>query len=83
MAEAKRVYGEMAIYEAALERLVRALYVRAILEKELNTVGSPSVNVDQLTPGNPIKFTVIAPTEPTVTKMPDLSACKVSKKKIR
>ncbi|MEK7691706.1 MAG: trigger factor family protein, partial [Bdellovibrionota bacterium] len=25
MAEAKRVYGEMAIYEAALERLVRAL----------------------------------------------------------
>jgi trigger factor len=80
MAEAKRVYGEMAIYEAALERLVRALYVRAILEKELNTVGSPSVNVDQLTPGNPIKFTVIAPTEPTVTKMPDLSACKVSKK---
>lgn len=80
MSEAKRVYGEMAIYEAALERLVRAFYVRAIFEKELNTVGSPSVNIDQLTPGSPIKFTVIAPTEPTVTKMPDLAACKVEKK---
>lgn len=80
LAEAKRVYGEMAIYEAALERIVRALYVQAILEKELNTVGSPSVSVEKLTPGNPIKFTVIAPTEPIVTKMPDLAVCKVEKK---
>jgi trigger factor len=80
MSEAKRVYGEMAIYEAALERIVRAFYVRAVIDKELNTVGSPSVNVDQLVPGSPIKFTVIAPTEPTVTKMPDLSACKIEKK---
>lgn len=80
MTEAKRVYGEMAIYEAALERLVRAFYVRTVMEKELSPVGSPSVNIDQLTPGNPIKFTVIAPTEPTVTKMPDLAACNVTKK---
>lgn len=80
MAEAKRAYGEMAIYEAALERIVRAFYVRTILEKELNTVGSPAVNVDQLVPGSPIKFTITAPTEPTVTKMPDITLCQVSKK---
>jgi len=76
-AEGKRVYGEMPILEAAFERIVRAFYVRTILEEKLDVVASPAVNVDQLTPGQPIKFTVTAPTEPRVTKMPDLSKCVV------
>ncbi len=80
MADAKRAYGEMAIYEAALERIVRALYVRALIDKEINAVASPSVNIDSLAPGNPIKFTIVAPVEPTVTKMPELKDCQIPKK---
>ncbi len=78
--DVKRVHGEMRILEAALERLVRALYVKTILAQNIDTIGSPAINVDQLTPGQDIKFTVIAPVEPTVTTMPDLSACHISKK---
>lgn len=81
--EGVRVYGEMVVMEQALERIVRAFYVKAILEKELNTVGSPSVNIDQLVAGQPIKFTVVAPIEPVVTKMPDLKACKVTRKETK
>lgn len=78
--EVKAAFGEMAIYETALERIVRAFYVKTVMSEGLNTVGSPSVNVDQLTPGQDIKFTVIAPVEPKVESMADFSKCKVEKK---
>lgn len=78
--EAKHFYGEMRIWEHALERIVRALYVRTILTEKINTIGSPTVNVDQLTPGQPIKFHVIAPIEPTVMQFPDFAACKITRK---
>ncbi|HEU0051308.1 MAG TPA: trigger factor [Patescibacteria group bacterium] len=81
--DVKRAYGEMQIWETALERIVRAFYVRTILEKQIDTVGSPEVSVDQLTPGQPIKFTVIAPVSPRVTQFADLSACKVKTKDIK
>ncbi len=80
--DAKRAYGEMKIWETALERIVRAHYVKTVLGEKLETVGSPSVNVDQLTPGQDIRFTTISPTAPEVTKFPDFTACKVETKKM-
>jgi trigger factor len=79
--EIRRAYGEMTVWEAALERIVRAFYVRTILEKEIDTVGSPAISVGQLTPGQPIKFTVTAPVEPKVTKFPDFENCQVDLKR--
>lgn len=76
--DAKRAMGEMKIYETALERIVRACYVKTILSENIDTVGSPSVSVDQLVPDQTIKFTVIAPIEPKVTTFPDLEHCRVA-----
>lgn len=77
--DVKRVYGEMKILETALERIVRAFYAKAILDESLDVVGSPNISVDQLTPGQAIKFTVTAPLEPKVVTMPDLSMCQITK----
>lgn len=76
--EAKRLLGEMKILEAALERIIRAFYVQAVLHEGLDVVGSPAISVEQLVPGQPIKFTVTAPIEPKVQTLPDLKACQVA-----
>ena len=81
--DAKRAYGEMRIWESALERLVRAFYVRTILNEGIDTVGSPEVAIDQLTPGQPVKFNIIAPVEPKVKEFPDLKKCEVSVKETK
>lgn len=76
----KRAYGEMKVLETALERIVRAFYAKAILNESLDVVGSPSISVEQLAPGQAIKFTVTAPIEPKVVSFPDFKACQVEEK---
>lgn len=78
--DVKRIHGEMAILEAALERIVRAVYVKAVLAEKLETVGSPAISVEKLVPGEAIQFTTTTALVPEVTKMPDLNACKVEMK---
>ncbi|MDO8583829.1 MAG: trigger factor, partial [bacterium] len=80
--DVKRAYGEMKIWETALERIVRAFYVRTVLEKEIDTVGSPEIAVEQLVPGQDIKFSATAPVSPRITKLADISACKVKPKDV-
>lgn len=79
-ADIARIHGEMRILETALERIVRSYYVKAVLGEKLETVGSPAVSVDQLTPGQSIKFTTTTPIAPEVTKLPKTQDCAVEKK---
>lgn len=67
--DVKRTFGEMRIWETALERIVRARYVSTILAQQIDTIGSPAINVEQLVPGQDIKFTVTAPVMPTVMSL--------------
>jgi len=60
--------GEMKILEEALESLVRKSYVSAILSQNLDTVGSPKIDVEKLAPGNDVVFTAV------VTRMPEVKA---------
>lgn len=68
-----REYGEMLIWETALERIVRAKYVKTILEQEIETIGSPKIDVDKIVPGQDIEFTVTANVMPKVTELMDYS----------
>lgn len=79
-AEATRAYGEMAILEASLERIVRAFYVKALLSEGINAVGSPNVNIDKMVPGQALQFHCIVPVEPAVKKLADLKDCKIESK---
>lgn len=79
-ADVARLVGEMKILETAVERIVRSFYVKAVIGEKLETVGSPAVSIDQLTPGQAIKFTTHSPIAPEVTKMPAVKDCQVTKK---
>ncbi|KAA0206717.1 trigger factor [Candidatus Uhrbacteria bacterium] len=79
--DVKRIHGEMAILETALERIVRAHYVKTVLAEKLETVGSPAINIDKLVPGETIAFTTTSALIPEVTKMPDFEKCVVEEKK--
>lgn len=68
---AKQRLGEQAIWEQALESIVRKYYVKAVMEQDLDTIGSPEINVSKLAPGNPIEFTVKVASVPQITKLAD------------
>lgn len=78
--DVKRAYGEMTILEAGLERVIRAFYAKSILSESLDVVGSPNIQVDALTPGQPIKFSITAPIEPKAIELPDLKKISVEQK---
>ncbi len=80
MSEGKRVYGDMAIMEASLERIIRAFYVKALLSENIAAIGSPSINVDKLVPGEAFQFHCVVPVEPAVKRVAELKDCKVEQK---
>ncbi len=79
--DVKRAHGEMKILETALERIVRAAYVKTLLAEKLETVGSPAISVEKMAPGETLAFTTITALTPDITKMPDLGACRVTQTK--
>ncbi len=76
----KSNFGEMAIYEHALEDIVRKTYVQAVKENKLMTFGEPRVDVKKLAPGNPIAFTAVVAIVPKVLSVPALDSIKVKMK---
>jgi trigger factor len=77
----KSRYGEMAIYETALEPMVRKFYVKAVVDNKLLAFGEPHVDLKKLAPGNPIVFLASVAVVPKVTSTPELSKIKVKSKK--
>lgn len=76
-----REYGEMLVWETALERIVRAKYVKTVLDEDLETIGSPEINVNKLVPNQDMEFTVTAYLMPKVTNITDYSQPLVEPKK--
>lgn len=73
----KSRFGEMKIYEEALETIVRKSYVEAILANNLETVGSPKIDVVKLAPENDIVFTAEVSKMPEVTSVADYEKLEV------
>ncbi|MFA5130554.1 MAG: trigger factor [Patescibacteria group bacterium] len=76
-AEVAKAYSEMQIWQHALERIVRAWYMRTILDEDIDTVGSPEIAVEQLVPHQEIRFSCIAPIAPKVEKLADYKKLRV------
>lgn len=79
----KSRFGEMAVYEHALEHVVRRHYVKAIREAHLHSYGQPQINITKLAPGNPIGFTATVAVIPHVEKLADFRDMKVESKTAR
>ncbi len=67
----KQRFGEMKIHEEALEAIVRKSFVEAVLANDIETVGSPKIDVQTLAPGNDIVFTAEITRMPQITKLVD------------
>ncbi len=62
----KKEYGEMAIYESALEDAVRHTYTKAVEQEGLQTVSHPKIEVEKLAPQNDLVY------KATVALMPEV-----------
>lgn len=73
----KQRVGEMKILEEALESIVRKSFISTILEDNIDTVGSPKVDVVKLAPGNDIVFTAEVVLMPRTKSLPDIEKLSV------
>lgn len=76
----KQRVGEMKILEEALEEIVRKTLVEAVNAEKVETVGSPSINVEKLAPGNDLVYTAELALMPTIEKLADHEKLSVKKK---
>lgn len=60
-------FGEHAILEEAAEEIVRKNYVKAIKEKELQTMGQPKIDIEKMAVNNPFIFKATAAILPETT----------------
>ncbi len=78
----KQQVGEMALLEEALETIIRKSYIEAILANDIDTVGSPKVDVSKLAPENDIEFTAEVTLMPAVKELADYTKLEVKVKKV-
>jgi len=72
--------GEMKIMEEALETVVRKTLGGAIADEQIETVGSPSINVEKMAPGNDLVYTAQLALMPSVEKLADFTKFSVKAK---
>jgi trigger factor len=78
----KQRVGEMKIYEEALETIIRKSYVQALLAENIDTVGSPKIDVVKLAPDNDIVFTAEVSKMPTAKTLADYNKLSIDVKNI-
>lgn len=74
--------GQMPIWQEAAEIAVRETYSKAVLEKELETVAQPKIEIQKLAPNNPFVYKATAVLLPEV-KLADYQKIKVKKNQIK
>lgn len=63
-------FGSFALYEKAAEFAVKKVYVATVLEKKLDVIGTPEIEIQKLAPGNEFVFKTKASLMPEI-KLPD------------
>lgn len=76
----KQRVGETKIMEDALEKIVRTYFVEAILKNEIDTVGSPKIDVEKMAPGNELVFTAEVTRMPAVKELVDFKKLSIQGK---
>jgi len=78
----KQRVGAMKLLEAAAEELIRAEFVKAMIEEDVETVGQPYFDVVKMVPDDEMIIKAEIALFPHVTKMADLEKLSVVKKGI-
>jgi len=75
-------FGEMKIYEEALDDIITYFYFQAVSQEKLNTVSQPKIDLEKFAPGNPIIFKATTALMPEV-KLGNYKGLKVKKAEIK
>lgn len=78
---AKNQFGEMALYQEAVDEVITQTYYKAITDEKIEAVGQPKIDIDKLAPQNPIVYKAIVNLLPTIT-LGDWQQIKVAKKDV-
>jgi FKBP-type peptidyl-prolyl cis-trans isomerase (trigger factor) len=62
--------GEMHVLQEAAEQIVNTIALSLLTEKKLKFIGSPSITLTALAPGNPLRFKVVITVAPEIS-LPD------------
>ena len=63
----KNKFGEMAIYQEALDMIVSDSFYKAITNEKIASVGQPEIKVEKIAPGNPLSYKAVVSLLPKVT----------------
>lgn len=77
----KNKFGEMTIYQEALDMIVSQTYYQAVTENKLESVGQPKINIEKIAPGNPLVYKAIVSLIPKV-ELGDWKSLSIQRKKI-
>jgi trigger factor len=75
--------GEMKIFEEALESIVRSSFIKAVLAQNIETVGSPHIEVTKLAPDNDIVFSTTVTLMPAVKELADARKLSVPAREVK
>lgn len=73
--------GTMKILEEAANIAIPQYYVKTVLEKKIDVIGRPHIQVKKIAPGNPLIFKATSAVMPKV-ELPDYKKIKVKRKNI-
>lgn len=77
----KNQFGEMALYQEAVDEVITQTYYKAITDEKIEAVGQPKIDIDKLAPQNPIVYKAIVNLLPTIT-LGDWQQIKIAKKDV-
>ncbi|MFA6307492.1 MAG: trigger factor [Patescibacteria group bacterium] len=63
----KNKFGEMAIYQEALDMIVSDSFYKTITSEKIESIGQPEIKVEKIAPGNPLSYIAIVSLLPKVT----------------
>ncbi len=79
----RKQIGEMELLDRSAEDLIRASFVEAMLQEDLETVGQPHFDAEKMAPGNDLVVKVTLTLQPNVTKLADLKKVKIQAKEAK
>ena len=78
----KNKFGEMAIYQEALDMIISDSFYKAITREKIASVGQPEIKVEKIAPGNPLSYTATVALLPKVT-LGEWQTLSIKKKSIK
>ncbi|MBT6691689.1 trigger factor [Candidatus Parcubacteria bacterium] len=78
----KNKFGDMALYQEALDAAISDSFYKAVTREKLQTVGQPKINVDKMAPDNPLIYKAVVALLPKVT-LGEWQKISVTKKEVK